>query len=102
MASYSVASGEVGASAKTAVADTADTVTFAYFTDRVEVYGDGTDALYFTTDGSTPTVGGNNCWFLPSGAKASRVVNAARTTAGTTVVKVISHGATVYSVLRGG
>lgn len=100
MASYTVASGEIGAYAKTATADTVDTVTFAYFTDQVEVYGNGTDALYFTTDGTVPTVGGAATYFLPSGMSAFRVAKARKQSDGSTVVKVISHGATLYSVAQ--
>lgn len=98
MASYTVASGEHGAYAKTAVADTVDTITFAGNIFSFEVYSDGTDALYFTVDGSTPTVAGQNAYFLPSGSKASRTVKAKPVAGASTVVKVISHGASVYSV----
>jgi hypothetical protein len=98
MATYTVASGELGAYAKTATADTVDTITFSSSVYKVEVYGDGTDALYFTTNGTAPTVGGNGTYFLPSGSAASRTVKATPTGGQTTVVKVISHGTTVYSV----
>jgi hypothetical protein len=97
MAAYAVAAGERGAYAKTATADTVDTVTFAGNIFQVEVYGDGTDALYFTTNGSAPTVGGATTFFLPSGSASSRTVRGVPRD-GSTVVKVISHGATVYSV----
>lgn len=99
MADYDVASTEIGAHAKTLVADTADTVTFANFNSEVEVYSDGAAVLYFTTDGSTPTVGGAGTHFMPASA-SSRIVRAAEQSDGTTVVKLISAGTPLYSVSK--
>lgn len=96
MAAYPVAAGEHGAYAKTLAASVVDTVTFAYDADYIEVWGDGTSAIYFTTDGSTPTVAGANTWELPVGVASSRAVEVG--TGGGTVVKVISAGTPKYSV----
>lgn len=97
MAAYTVAEGKVGAHAKTLVADTADSVTFADDLPAVEVVSDGAAALYFTTDDSTPTVGGPNTHLLPA-AVSRRTVKVAG--AGDTVVKLISAGTPTYSVAR--
>lgn len=98
MASYTVAAGLVGAHAKTLVASTVDTVTFtATDLDEVEVLSDGTAAVYFTVDGTTPTVAGDGMWEIPA-ARAVRTVQVP--TAGATIVKLISSGTPVYSVAR--
>jgi endonuclease YncB( thermonuclease family) len=98
VASYTVAAGLVGAHAKTLVANTVDTVTFtATDVDEVEVLTDGTAAVYFTVDGSTPTVAGAGMWGIPA-APAARTVQVG--TSGVTVVKVISAGTPLYSVSR--
>lgn len=97
MASYSVGAGKVGAYAKLAVASTVDTITFADNVDRVEVISDGAARLYFTTDGSTPTVAGDNCYVMPATA-STRTVKA--TPSNGTVVKVISSGAPTYDVAK--
>lgn len=61
----------------------------------------GTAAVYFTTDGTAPTVGGANCYVLPAGAIGELVV--VDETAGTGgTVKLISASAqdiTVRAVL---
>lgn len=96
MASYTVAVGERGVH-KTLVASTVDTVTFARDCDRVEVVNrDGAAELYFTTDGTAPTVGGNNTFVLPA-ALGSYVVTAQ---GGLSVVQLISAGTPAYSVLE--
>jgi hypothetical protein len=97
MASYSVAAGQVGAHAKTLVASTVDTVTFTDDVDEIEVMSDGTSAVYFTVDGSTPAVGGAGTWGLPA-SPAARTVEV-RSASGT-VVKLISAGTPLYSVAR--
>lgn len=56
----------------------------------------GTAAVYFTTDGSTPTVGGANCYALP--AALCELVVADETPGATTVVKLISAGTPDVSV----
>lgn len=53
----------------------------------------GTGEIYFTVDGSSPTVGGNDC-FVSLGSRAVNAVSAV--TAPT--VKLISTGALNYSV----
>jgi hypothetical protein len=59
----------------------------------VEVEADGTSPVYFTTDGSTPTVGGDDTYIVRSGALHVDVE-----TAGTVTVKLISAGTPAYSV----
>jgi hypothetical protein len=96
VASYTVALGERGVH-KTLVASTVDTVTFSKDCDRVEIVNrDGAAELYFTTDGTSPTVGGNNALVLPA-AMGSYVTTAV---GGLSVVKLISSGTPAYSVLE--
>lgn len=95
MANHSVAAGELGVRQKTLVADTVDTVTFDRDCDEIEVLiASGTDRIYFTVDGSTPTVAGNNTHEVLGGT-ALRVPVA---TSGDTVVKLISSTTPAYSV----
>ena len=96
MASYAVAASEVGVHDKALVAATVDTVTFDRDCDEVEVIADGAAAVYFTVDGSAPTVAGNNTHVLPAGAVGRRRVVVP--TSGDTVVKLISSGTPRYSV----
>ena len=96
MASYTLTGSQVAAHDKTLVAATVDTVTFPGHVGKVEVLNiNGAAAIYFTVDGSTPTVSGANTYALPA-AVASREVRAPAT--GTTVVKLISAGTPTYSV----
>lgn len=94
MASYSVATGELGVRNKTLVASTVDTVTFATDVAEIEVYSDGAAALSFTVDGTTPTVDSQAAEWMP----ASASVQVVRSPAATTVVKLISSGTPKYSV----
>jgi hypothetical protein len=99
MASYTVASGQVGAHGKTLVASTVDTVTFTgEDPPDVTVISDGAAAVFYTVDGSTPTVNGANCYLLPAGVVSSdrRLIP----TAAPAVVKLISSGTPTYSVQR--
>lgn len=96
MASYTVAASEVGVHDKALVASTADTVTIDRDCNEVEVIADGSADLYFTVDGTTPTVAGQNTHRLPTGAVGRRTVVVP--TAGDTVVKLISSGTPRYSV----
>lgn len=96
MASYSVAGDELGVRDKALVAATADTVTFHKDCDRVEVMNvSGAAAIYFSVDGSVPTVSGAKTYHLPSTA-SSLTVNVAG--GGETVVKLISAGTPTYDV----
>lgn len=93
MASYTVPAGEIGVH-ETLVASTADSVTFTDDITEVEVLNrDGAAEIYFTVDGSTPTVGGENCRVLPAaiGGLELRVEHG-------DVVKLISSGTPTYSV----
>jgi hypothetical protein len=63
---------------------------------RVEVINrDGAAEIYFTVDGTTPTVAGDDCFVLPA-AMGSLEVGAPKGTP--TVVKLISSGTPTYSV----
>ena len=93
MASYTT--GDVGVYANTLVANTVDTVMFTTDALAVEVYSNGSAAIYVTVDGSTPTVGGGSTWELP----ALQCVRTIRLTGpGIPVVKLISAGTPIYSV----
>jgi hypothetical protein len=103
MASYGVAATDHGTYAHPLAASAVDTVTFAKDLVEVEVTSDGTAAIYFTVDGSTPTVGGQATYELPAqtGVKPVRKVRGPATSPDThqTVVKLISAATPTYSVL---
>jgi hypothetical protein len=56
----------------------------------------GTAKIYFTTDGTTPTVGGNACHILPAVISALEVDDG--TPGPTSVIKLISSGTPEVSV----
>ncbi len=66
-------------------------------TTRVEITNvDGSDRVYFTTDGEDPTVAGQNCHVLPAAIGSAEVDDE---TPGTNVtVKMISAGTPLVSV----
>lgn len=93
---HAVAANEVGVNNKTLVAATEDKVTFDRDCSTVEVVGDGTAAIYFTTDGSAPVAGANNSYELLAGGIMARQEEVR--TAGDTVVRLISAGTPKYNV----
>lgn len=99
MATYTVAEGKVGTAAFALVASTVDTVTFTDNVSRVEVISDGSAAVWYTTDGSTPTVGGANCYYIPAVAAVDS--RDARNSATADAVKLISAGTPTIRVQRG-
>ncbi len=112
MAEYTVPSGHVGAHEKTLVADAVDTVTFqlgssgspgwANVPKKIEILTDGDAAIYVTTDGSTPTVGGSNCYPIPAAASSTVIDVRDSNLSDAVVVKLISAGTPTYSVSRAG
>lgn len=95
MAAYPVAAGQKGAH-HTLTAGVVDTVTFALAFDQLEILNrDGSAEIYFTVDGSAPSVGGGNSFVLPASVGAAIV---GISTSGGTVVKLISAGTPAYSV----
>lgn len=99
MAAFTVTGSQIGCYAKQLAASTVDTVTVSGVVDTVEVWSDGTSALYFTADGSTPTVGGAGTYEVPAGASAVRDgVGAKPVAGGVSVVSLISAGTPHYSV----
>jgi hypothetical protein len=98
MATVELGEGAVGAHERTLVASTADTVEFEEDLKTVEIVNvDGAAAIYFTVDGSAPTVGGEGCGYLPA-TPCARVVTS-RSPA-KTIVRLISTGTPKYSVAR--
>lgn len=110
MASYTVPVGHIGAYAKTLVAATADTVTFALGSTgtpgwanvpkSLKIVTDGAAALYFTTDGSTPTVAGTNTYEMAAAAGSVTVSVVDSNAQDAVVVKLISAGTPKYSVSK--
>jgi len=95
MATYAAAK----AKHATLTASTVDTVTLSNCS-NVEVLNRGTTELYFTVDGTTPTVAGDNCYIVQAGA-ALQVPGSSPTYVQDRVaiaVKVISSAAVAYSV----
>lgn len=80
----------------TLVASTVTTQTFTPSERNVEVTNvDGASAIYFTVDGSTPTVAGANCQVIPA---AIQSLSVPREGTGTVTVKLISSGTPKVSV----
>lgn len=102
MSEYTVAaavSGQVAANDKTLVANAVDSVTFDEEIEAVEVLTDGSAAVYFTVDGSVPTVSGQHCFKIPAtGAATSLTVWPP--SRGLAEVQLISTGTPTYSVTR--
>lgn len=81
---------------RTLVASTVDRLTFGSNFVQVEVVNrDGAAEIYFTVDGTDPTVGGTNTHVLPAAIGAVVVAASKRAT---TVVRLISSGTPAYSV----
>lgn len=98
MATHTVAAGAIGTAAFTLTADTVDTVTFTGTSlDVVEIVSDGTAAVWYSLDGSTPTVGGANCYYIP----AAVGTDLRKPPSNATVVKLISSGTPLLRVQRG-
>jgi hypothetical protein len=91
---YTVAEDKIAKHDFTLGASTVDTVTFFDAPERVEVVSDGADEVYVTTDGSTPTVSGDNTYIIPA-LPCSRTIRMAGA-----VVKFISAGTPKVSVTR--
>ena len=80
----------------TLVAATVSSITFARDWNVVEVLNvDGADAVYFTIDGTTPTVKGAGMQVLPKAAGAA--IQVPVSVDGVTVVKAISAGTPTIS-----
>lgn len=94
MAVYTIAAGKVAVHDKTLAGSTVDAVNFAEDPGEIEILTDGAAALYFTIDGTTPTVSGASTYVLPAVA-CSRTIKHP----GTQPVRLISSGTPKYSVM---
>jgi len=79
----------------TLVATTVSTVEITGNHENLVVVNHGTDAIYFTVDGSTPTVAGDDTFVCLGGGYA----NAEARGSGPYSVKLISAGTPAFSVL---
>lgn len=98
MVTRTIGAGDVGKHAVTLTANTVETFVFTDNVGAVQVVSDGVAAVYFTTDGSEPTVAGDNCYLLPAGTMA--VDDRVTSNSPRDVVKVISSGTPTVSVMR--
>ena len=97
MASTTIADTEV-ATHSTLTAATVETVTIDRNASTVRVMNrDGAAEIYYTLDGSAPTVGGATTYALPA-AISSEDRPVPSVTSATTVVKMISSGTPKFSV----
>ncbi len=102
MASYTAAR----AVHATLTAATVDTVTLSLTHPRIEVLNRGAGDIFVTVDGSTPTVGGNDTFVVPSNGVgffpnpflAEPGAVGGPQVPGKTVVNLISSGTPAYSV----
>lgn len=98
MADHVIAQNEIGAHEITLVANVVETFTFAADVETVEILShDGAAPIYVTLDGSAPAVKGPSSFVLPA-AMGSSVLQPR--TSGRTVVRLISTGNPVVSVMR--
>lgn len=101
MASYTLAAGGKGVYGKTLVENTVDTVTIEGDCEAVEVINEsGSKAVYFTTDGSAPTVKGATTHEVSAIAGRTLKVNTGGIVGENTIIKVIAAGTPEYSVER--
>jgi hypothetical protein len=98
MAEYEVKADEIGVHQKKLTAETVDTITFARAVSAVRIFSDGTAWIYYTTDGSVPVVGANNCHAIPPTPIVDVVDLRRNVPAHTRVIKLISAGTPVYDV----
>lgn len=101
MAKYTIAVDEIGAHAKTLKPEEVDEVEFegANSVGLVEVETNGAEDIYVTADGSTPTIGGANCYRLPP-VRSVRIIRPPENENPIVTVKLRSKGAAEYSVAR--
>jgi hypothetical protein len=96
MADITVTEGAIGSPIITLTANEVSTVTFAEDLQSVTVITDGTAEVWWTCDRSEPSVGVG--WYIPAVIGAD---DRQPTTAGGTVVKLVSTGAPNVRVQRG-
>lgn len=92
-----VQAGQIGAYGLMLTAGQVSEVDFVDDVDVVEIITDGAAAVYATVDGSAPTVGGGNCYYLPAVAGSKEIHPP---TSGGTVVKLISSGTPTVGVAK--
>jgi hypothetical protein len=100
---YTLALTDLGLYGKTLTANSEDQITVArshaFDVVALALLSDGTAAMYFTTDGTAPTVGGANTRELPAGAIAQLTFSLPLNQ---TTVRLISAGTPKYSLTREG
>lgn len=98
MADFTVTSAQIGKYEIALTANVARSVEFRRDLSVVEVTAlSAEQSVYFTVDGSAPTVAGSNCYALLPGTNAMQVEVA---TNGNTLVRLISAGAATVNVSR--
>lgn len=80
----------------TTVSNVVSTITFSTWYPYVEITNSGAVDLWVRTDGTAPTVSGDDCTYVPFQTWKSDILN--RGTGSNTVVKIISSGVTTFTV----
>lgn len=101
MPEYTIAEGDFGVHEIPLTPDTEAKVTFRFSVRDVEVENvTGTARVYFTTDGTQPTVKGPNCRALPAALHAVEITRGSYSAGANTVIRLVTAGTTTVSVTR--
>lgn len=93
---YTIAHGMRGVHRNTTTANAVDEIDWDRPCAQVKIINYGADDLHYTTDGSTPTVGGANTECLPKGVVGIAIEDILGV--GNTKVMVVSATPVIYSV----
>ncbi len=100
MPDVTVATGKVAAHGIVLVANQISTVTFADNIESVDIISDGTAAVFYTIDGSDPTIAGQHCYPIPAGVLSVDNRHTLNSSSTQDRVKLISAGTPTVTIVR--
>lgn len=97
MAEHLIADDAIGLHEITLTANVVDTIRWKRNVTSARLFSNGTAKVYYTLDGSEPTVGGTNCYVLPDAVSIYEDLELGRTV---DIIKVVSSGTPVLHVTK--